>query len=75
MIVTTNEVLMIRIKRPKLEWSISFSSLQNVCLVDGGISLSKKGKHQQRMIPCQDFSSAEWLCAQIESAFADFLNK
>ncbi|KAJ3092913.1 hypothetical protein HK102_000456 [Quaeritorhiza haematococci] len=72
--VTSARVLMLRIKRLKVDWEIPHDDLQAVRVEGGGITLLRKGTRQAkaRIIPCPDVSSAQWLCNKIDQEFAEY---
>ncbi|KAI9208533.1 vacuolar protein sorting-associated protein [Polychytrium aggregatum] len=72
-IVTDARVLMVRIKRLKVEWEIPFEDLQLVRVEGNSVSLIKaarQGQASSRIVPCSDPASAQWYCKRIEDAFA-----
>ncbi|KAJ3291062.1 hypothetical protein HK104_006345 [Borealophlyctis nickersoniae] len=75
--VTDVRVMMIRIKKLKVDWDITFEELQLVRTENGGITLIKK--HSQnanaRIIPCPDQASAQWFGSKVEQAFAAYIEQ
>jgi len=74
-LVTNVRIVMIRRKRMKKDWDITYDEVQLVRVESGGITLVQKGRSasRARIIPCPDIQSASWLCKKIEKGFMDYL--
>ncbi|KAI8912336.1 hypothetical protein DFJ77DRAFT_511881 [Powellomyces hirtus] len=73
-LVTDQRVMLTRIKRLKIDWEIPYDEVQTVCIEGTDVMIIRKGRQQarNRSIPCPDLASAQWLCAKIEGAFAEY---
>ncbi|TPX30777.1 hypothetical protein SmJEL517_g05746 [Synchytrium microbalum] len=75
-IVTANRILMIRVKRLKVDWDVPFEDLQLIRSENAGISLViHKQQAKVRIIPCPDLNSAQFLCSKIEEAFSQYMSE
>ncbi|TPX42076.1 hypothetical protein SeMB42_g05292 [Synchytrium endobioticum] len=75
-IITTTRILMVRVKKLKVDWDVPFEDLQLVRSENAGISLIiHKQQAKVRIIPCPDLNSAQYLCAKVEEAFSQFMSE
>ncbi|KAI8911617.1 hypothetical protein EDD86DRAFT_202866 [Gorgonomyces haynaldii] len=76
-IVTERRVILARVKSLRTEWDVQFQDLQIVRGEQGSICLVHKERTnaRQRMIPCVDPTSYEWLKGKIEQAFGDYIQR
>jgi vacuolar protein sorting-associated protein 13A/C len=77
-LITSQNILMMKKRRKKLDWKLSFEDLQLVKIENGGVTLIKQAKQQQSrsyIIPCPDPKIAKWLSTKIEEEFIKHLNQ
>ncbi|RKP03518.1 hypothetical protein CXG81DRAFT_9373 [Caulochytrium protostelioides] len=73
--VTDYRIMVIRVKKLKVDWEIFYDDIQSMRPENGGITIIKQSRQQAkaRFIPCPDINSAKWLFAKMELAYSQFL--
>jgi vacuolar protein sorting-associated protein 13A/C len=64
-LITYNRLLMVRMRKMRMEWDVKFTDVQSISKERTGISVGLKGGMNGPFIPVQEFGSRDWLYKQI----------
>ncbi|KAL9612615.1 MAG: hypothetical protein Q9167_002785 [Letrouitia subvulpina] len=73
--LTYNRIIMVRMKKLKMEWDIKLNDVQTISKERTGMSVTLKGGTNGPFIPVQEESSRNWLYKQIAVAVNAFNDK
>ncbi|KAL8763245.1 MAG: hypothetical protein Q9184_000885 [Pyrenodesmia sp. 2 TL-2023] len=73
--LTYNRIMLVKMKKLKLEWDIKLNDIQTISKERSGMSVTLKGGTNGPFIPVQEESSRNWLYKQIGVAVNAFNDK